>query len=115
MKKIFLPIVLFCLLSTVLAPLAVKAADSGLVTCNPTCDTTNGTCSNMCTICNFFQMLAKIYDFIVKDIAVPLAIVAIIIGGIFILISAGNPNLAGTGKKILYAAFIGLALVFCSY
>ena len=49
------------------------------------------------------------------DIATPLAVVSISIGGIMILISGGNPNLAGTGKKILYSALIGLALVFCSY
>jgi hypothetical protein len=32
-----------------------------------------------------------------------------------ILISAGNANLLGMGKKIIYSAIIGLVLVFCSW
>ena len=48
-------------------------------------------------------------------IATPLAVIALIVGGIFIMISAGNPNLLGNGKKILYAAIIGLALVWGSW
>jgi len=63
----------------------------------------------------FFQMLTTIYNFIVWILATPLAVIALIIGGILMMISAGNPNLMGTGKKILYSAIIGLALVFCSY
>ena len=79
---------------------------TGLVPCGISCE---------CTITNFFVMLTNIYDFIVWWIAAPLAILALTIGGIFILISAGNPNLQGTGKKIVYAAIIGLVLVFCSW
>jgi len=60
-------------------------------------------------------MLVKIYEFIVWWIATPLAVIAIIIGGVMMMISAGNPNLLGTGKKILYAAIIGLVLAFGSY
>jgi hypothetical protein len=60
-------------------------------------------------------MLGNIYNFIVYDIASPLALLALTIGGVLILISAGNANLLGTGKKIVYAAIIGLALVWGSY
>ncbi|MCX6721835.1 MAG: hypothetical protein NTY04_01410, partial [Candidatus Staskawiczbacteria bacterium] len=68
-----------------------------------------------CGITDFFTFLNNIYQFIILGIATPLAIIAITIGGIILLLSAGNPNLAGLGKKILYAAIIGLALVFCSW
>jgi len=103
MKKILLPILLFCLLSVAFVPLLAKG--DGLVPCD----------GPNCTICSFFQLLANIYDFIVKMIATPLAVIALIVGGIFIMISAGNPNLLGNGKKILYAAIIGLALVWGSW
>ena len=72
-------------------------------------------CTDNCTLDNFFTMLGNIYSFIVTVIATPLAVVAIAIGGILMMISAGNPNLMGLGKKIFYAALIGLALVWCSY
>jgi len=60
-------------------------------------------------------MLTNIYVFIVWDIATPLATIALIVGGIFMMMSAGNPNIMGTGKKIVWAAVIGLVLVFCSF
>ncbi len=113
MKKIFLSIVLFCLLSIIFVPFPANATcgdGSGIVNCGCAADG-----SDACTIGDFFTMLAKIYDFIVKMIATPLAVIALTVGGIMILISAGNPNLAGTGKKILYAGIIGLVLVFCSW
>lgn len=101
-KKIFLPIILLYLLSIIFVPLLAKAA---IVTCDgPNCD-----------IDKFFEMLGKIYDFIVKDIATPLAVIAVAVGGILMMISAGNPNLMSIGKKVFWSAIIGLALVFCSY
>jgi len=115
MKKIFLPIFLFCLLSIIFIPVLVNA--DGL--CDDTIDNGIVPCGNTvacpCTIGHFFVMLARIYKFIVYQIATPLAIIAITIGGILMMISAGNPNLMSTGKKVLYSAIIGLVLVFCSY
>jgi len=99
-KKIFLFIVL---LSIILLPATIEA--QGLVPCN----------GPDCTINSFFTLLGNIYHFIVIQIATPLAIIALIVGGIMLMLSAGNPNLAGLGKKILYSAIIGLALVFCSW
>lgn len=72
-------------------------------------------CDTNCGIKDFFTMLGKIYTFVVIDIASPLAILAIIIGSIFILVSAGNPGRMGVGKSIVFAAIIGLALVLCSW
>lgn len=68
-----------------------------------------------CDICNFFQMLVNVYQFIVFQIATPLAVIALTVGGIFMMISAGNPGLFGKGKTILWAAIIGLVLVFGSF
>jgi len=107
MNKLFLSISLLCLLTIIFVPLLAKAADP-IVTCG-------NTASDPCGISDFFAMLARIYKFIVKDIATPLAIIALIIGGIMMMISAGNPELMGNGKKIMYAAIIGLVLVWCSW
>jgi hypothetical protein len=108
MNKIFLPVILFCLLSIIFIPILAKADTGPIVQCG-------GTGQSACGISDFFSMLGRIYSFIVLDIATPLAVIALIIGGILMMISAGNPNLAGTGKKILYTAIIGLVLVFCSW
>ncbi|TSC94989.1 MAG: hypothetical protein CEN87_1 [Parcubacteria group bacterium Licking1014_1] len=101
-------IILFSFLSQVQAKPCGGEAEKGLVPCGQ--DT-----SCPCEISDFFLMFAKIFDFLVKMIAAPLAILMLTIGGVMILISAGNPNLAGMGKKILWASIIGLVLVFCSW
>ncbi|MCX6724053.1 MAG: hypothetical protein NT155_02645 [Candidatus Staskawiczbacteria bacterium] len=106
MNKKLSSIALFCLLSVIFVPLLASA--DGLVPCgNPG--------QNACGLSDFFVMLARIYSFIVWYIATPLAVIALTLGGLFMMISAGNPNLMGLGKKILYAAIIGLALVFGSW
>lgn len=68
-----------------------------------------------CEFGHFFVMLAKVYDFMVKYVATTLAVIMITVGAIFIMISAGNPNLAGTGKTMLKYAIIGLVLIFGSW
>jgi len=103
MKKIFIAGVLFLLFFT---PILASAA--GLVPCG-------GPGEEACTITHFFTMLARIFNFIVYSIATPLAVIMLTIGAIMLLISAGNPNLAGMGKKILWASAVGLVLVFCSW
>ena len=113
MKKIFLSILLFCLLSIIFAPIITSA--QGIVPCNPTCDKDGKNCTGQCTINDFFTMLANIYGFIVKMIATPLAVIALTVGGIFMLISAGNPALMTKGKEILKWAIIGLALTWGSW
>lgn len=123
MKKIFLPIFLFCLVLLFFVPFSIKSVEdpacgsTGIVRCGcstPTYDA-DEKCTNCCEISDFFAMLGRIYEFIVKIIAIPLAIIAITIGGILMMISAGNPNMMSLGKKIFYSAIIGLVLVFCSY
>jgi len=101
MNKFYLSIVIFCLLSIIFIPALAKAS---LVPCD-----TN------CSINDFFTMLVNIYNFIVWQIATPLATIALIIGGAFMMISAGNPNQFNLGKTIVYSAIIGLVLVFGSW
>lgn len=107
MNKLFLLIAMLCLLLIIFIPTLV-GAEEGIVTCGKGA-------SDSCELNDLLDMLGKIYDIIVKEIATPLAIIALTIGGIMMMISAGNPNLLGLGKKILYAAIIGLVLVWCSY
>ena len=58
-----------------------------------TCDPASGT---PCTLTDFFTMIANVYSFICLEIATPLAIIAMIVGGIFMLVSGGSPGLMAT-------------------
>jgi len=103
MKKILLIAILLSLISI---PLATSAA--GIVPCgNPG--------QKACTINDFFTMLGNIYNFLVLYIAAPLAVLGLTIGGVLILISAGNPNLQKMGKSALWASFWGLVLALGSF
>ncbi|MFH1968594.1 MAG: hypothetical protein ABIJ84_04360 [bacterium] len=106
MKKIFW---VFFLL-TILIPVSAVAQSGGLVPCGNSPDG-----SDACTITDFFIMLGRIYDFLVKWIATPLAILSITIGAVVLMTSAGNPSQATKGKQILMISIIGLVLVFCSW
>ena len=110
MKKFFLLTALFFLFLTfVFAPKFTNAQiPSRLVPCgNPGEDA--------CAINDFFVLLNNVYSYIVWVVATPLAILMITIGGVMILVSAGNPNLASLGKNILRWSIIGLVLVLCAW
>ena len=114
-KKKNLRILLITMFLVVLIAPQITLAEAfdpaqGLVTCGNADDG-----SDACTICDFFDTLAKIYDFLVKWIAAPLAVVAISVGAVFMLIGGSSPNLYDTGKKIVRTAIIGLFLVFASW
>ncbi len=113
MKKILL---FFILLVTFLAP---QLAMSALVPCG-----NDG--QNPCTLSDFFVLIRNVYDFMVWTIALPIAGLMIMIGGILILISGGpgganpitgaiSPNLYSTAKNIITYSIIGVVLIFGSW
>ena len=110
MKKIIL---VFLLLALVFLPGLSFAKEETIVQCG------NGNPSDPgfrpCGIGDFFGMLVRIFNFIVKWIASPLAIIMLTIGAVMLMASAGNPGLAGLGKKTMGAAIIGLILVWGAY
>jgi len=113
-KKIFLPIILFCLFTLVFIPsvTTIQASEcggqTGIVKCGQ-----QASCP--CELGDLFAMIGRIYNFIVLMVATPLAIIAFSVGGLILLISAGNPANATKGKEIMKWAAIGLFLVFGSW
>ena len=108
MDKNFLPVILLCLLSLFFVGSFANAATQ-IVPSDCQSSATG------CSLTDFFTMVGNIYTFIVTDIATTLAVIAIAVGAILMMISAGNPNLLGIGKKVFWSAIIGLVLVYCSY
>ncbi|MBI2123708.1 MAG: hypothetical protein HYU04_00430 [Candidatus Wildermuthbacteria bacterium] len=120
MRKIF-PIltILFLLFSAV--PLT---ADAGIVQCggfniNP--DGSVGSKQPDCNFCSVFQLITGIINFFVLPPpagfgVVPLiATLLILVGGFYILIAAGRPNLQSQGKSIITAVVIGLLVVYIAW
>lgn len=80
-------------------------SESGLVKCGVSRD---------CTICDIFILVRDIFNFALGLLAV-LAVVSIVIGGVYILTSAGDSGKAREGYSIITNAVIGLLLVMSSF
>ena len=104
MNKKVLPIVLFCLLSMVLIPVLAHATQ--LVNCGN--DGPTG-----CKLSDLTNVGKAIYKLIL-EVAIPIAVAAVTIGGVLMMISAGDPGRFGLGKKIFWSAIIGLVLVLAA-
>ena len=73
----------------------------------PTCP--NGYCTE---IDQLKQAINNVRDFITNWIVTPLAVFFLVIGGIVLLTSAGKPEMQSLGKKIIFAAIVGMFLAF---
>lgn len=62
----------------------------------------------------FNQLIEKIMNFMLI-IAIPIAIVVIIYGGFLFMTSGGSEKRIADGKRAIFAAIVGLAIVFGSY
>lgn len=98
MKKI---LIFLFLLFFLLIPINATG-EEGIVKCG-------GEGQSPCTLNDLIGLPGAIVDWLLTIIVV-LAIFFITLGGIVLLISAGNPELKSMGKKILFAAVIGVAL-----
>jgi hypothetical protein len=110
MRKI-IPIFTILFLLFAATPLT---ADAGLVQCG-TPDTAP------CGFCDIFKLITGIINFFVLPPpagfgVVPLiATLLILVGGFYILIAAGRPNLQSQGKSIITAVAIGLLIVYIAW
>lgn len=68
-----------------------------------------------CDLCHLYTGAKNIIDFVLFDLVLPLAIVAFLIGGIFMLASSGNPQMLQTGKTAITNALIGIFIAFGSW
>jgi type IV secretory pathway VirB2 component (pilin) len=68
-----------------------------------------------CTWCNFVQFGQGIINFLMQNIAFPLAVLFIIYGGIMMMINSGNPSKLQESRGIIWAAVIGLAILLGSW
>ncbi|MEK7124608.1 MAG: hypothetical protein AAB877_02940 [Patescibacteria group bacterium] len=122
MKKsklfIFLTVLIILVPAISFASSCPAPYNTGLVPCGqlPSCP---------CGLSDLFEMILRIFNFLVLDIATPLAGLMIIIGGVLLIISGGgrpsipgapgSPTLANKGKDIIKWTVIGIVLIWSSY
>ena len=103
----FLGIILFCLF-LIFSPLAADA-HVGIGTPLVPCD---GTPANPCNVCSLYTLAHNVIDFLLWGLATPLLVIAILVGGIYWLISGGSEQKIERGKEILTSAIIGFLIAF---
>jgi len=78
------------------------------------CDPGSVPSGNGCGVLDFVQAVKIFVGFLVK-IAIPLAAVFILWGGIVIITASGSTEKVAQGKKIITAAAIGLAIIMSAW
>ncbi len=101
-------ILFFFVLAAIVFPIMATPASAALVPCG-TSET-----KPQCTVCDFFLLVQNIFTFLTTQLAPPVAIAMIIIGGVVVMTAGGSERLT-TGKTILTNALIGFGIVLLSW
>lgn len=111
-KNKIIPFLLLLVIFSYFFPLAADA--SGIVPCGRKIDdsTTIGINeTDRCTLCHLVIGIQRIITY-GRNIVAFVALVMIVIGGIWYIVSTGNEQMMGTAKNILKTAITGFAIVF---
>lgn len=111
------------LLLLVLAPLAARSALTPIVQCGNEYPTREVIVDGErrleanpdftpCTLQDMFTTAGRLYQYVIFVIALPLAMILIIIGGVWILTSGGNPGRIQKGQGMIKMTLAALAIIF---
>ena len=68
-----------------------------------------------CTVCDFFVLAKNIVDFLTEAVAMPIAVIILLYGGLTLLTSGGSEDKIRKGKSALWQAVWGLVIVFAAW
>jgi len=68
-----------------------------------------------CNLCHLYKLAKNGIDFMLFGFALPVAVIALLIGGIFLLASRGNPQMMQTGKSAISNTVIGVIIAFSAW
>ncbi|PJE64509.1 MAG: hypothetical protein COU90_01555 [Candidatus Ryanbacteria bacterium CG10_big_fil_rev_8_21_14_0_10_43_42] len=105
LTTLFIIVLLFGLGGVLLGDMA-HAQSGGLVPCGDT---------KACDLCDLYVLVKNIIDFILFKFILPVAVISLLIGGILLLTSRGNPGQLETGKAALYNTIIGILIAFAAW
>lgn len=82
------------------------AQESGIITC--------GRGQDMCTLCDLIKGMNTIIKYLMR-LAIGVALLAMAIGGVMYVISAGDKGLADKAKGAITNAIVGFAIIFAGW
>ena len=75
----------------------------------------DGTIANPCNLCYLYNLTSNVVNFCLFCLILPISILALLIGGIFMLASMGNPQMLQTGKTAITNTIVGVIIAFASW
>ena len=107
-KYLFAAILLIGLSANIVLAGGSNCPTQGLVPCG------NNTCP--CELCDFFIMAQKIINFMLFTIVPAVAVLLVVIAGIFLILGSGyDPSLLSKGKSMFSSIAIGLIITYGSW
>jgi len=74
----------------------------------------NATGQDMCTLCDLIAGMNRIIQYLMK-LAIGVALLAMTIGGVMYVVSAGDKGLADKAKGAITNAVVGFAIIFAGW
>jgi len=104
MKTFLKTFICFLFLASFFLAIPVSQA-AGLVPCN----------GPNCTVCHLFKLVVNVTEFLFKQIALPLAGLMFLVGGIMMMLAGGSETRFKNGKEILINTLFGLVIVLAAF
>jgi hypothetical protein len=72
-------------------------------------------CREPCQVCHLFVLINNIVQFLLICLIPPLALLFLVIGGLYLMFGGGSPALLTKAKEIIKSVIIGLFLIYASW
>lgn len=74
-----------------------------------------GNSGTACDLCQFFELIGRVINFLLFYALPPLAVVAFLAAGILFLFSGDDPNKRTKGRKVLWVTVSGILIAFAGW
>lgn len=68
-----------------------------------------------CTVCDILKLVKNVIDYVTLTLTPIIAMLLILVSGVFVLLGGANPEMVTKGKKMLTNTLIGVAIIYGSF
>lgn len=71
--------------------------------------------TKQCSICHLYILTGNLINFVIYNIAIPLAALMFLVAGVYLIFSGGSEERIKTGRTIFQNTVIALVIIFCAW
>ena len=113
-RKIIITMMLVLIVFSGFFAFSAQAQAAGIVPCGRTDSDATADEKKPCTLCHLLVGIQRIIDYGFKIMAF-VALVMLVVGGIWYIVSAGNEGMISTAKDIIKGTLFGFAIVLLAW